>query len=691
MFLLQLGSGSTVSVRAVAVIVMVLNLLRPVNADEFYGINAGAPIWNGVIQLTPQEASDIAATGTDSVRINFRLDAGATSWNATQLNSYDQIIQNARDAGLKVLGLFSNETVAGGQAAWNSDPNGNGLNTYVSNFASTAELLVDRYKNDIKQWEVWNEPDAWTNPNYVNDPQNAGGTYILPNVYSQLLSQTYRQLNTGGQTLLNDHNISLATGGLLAHDIGGSFTTGMGYFQDVYDQPSVWNSFQADTGINYPWADFGYHFYISQGSLVSESQLANYFNAVRNTKAANNDLSDIVVTEFGWQTVGANTEELQRDNMATAYDYLEAQSDVSGTYWYQWEDDPGENWGILYGNGAQKLSYQEFAARNQTSTGFVTTQTEHALTDAALSLAYDNSDLLAGKIATERPGDLGWHSANPANSNGSLDVNGLPAFTDGVGDLGTGVTGLLNDFPSSGAPAKLLEYDLGGPHRIDEIRVFTGNGGNDGRIFSTTAVYTSTDGISFDLLGYFQSDPSGAVNNQSTPGGPDGATVVRIFRDDGTELASDVTHLRFDLFAVSDLDGVMRDPFSGTNSFNLQDDGIGLAFVSPLVRELDVLGVPQLADTADFDGDGDVDGLDFLTLQTGLGTTSGATLAEGDANHDGMINSADLAIWELQYGTAAPSIQTIPEPQAICLVLLSMTLGLSCRRLPVAGTGFEGR
>ena len=175
----------------------------------------------------------------------------------------------------------------------------------------------------------------------------------------------YRRLNTVGQSLLDDHNISLATGGLLAHDIGGSFSTAMPYFQDVYNQSNVWTSFQADTGINYPWADFGYHFYISQGSLVSQSQIANYFNAVRSTKTTNNDLSHIVVTEFGWQTVGSNTQELQRDNMATAYDYLESQPDVSGTYWYQWEDDPGENWGILFGNGAPKLSYQEFAARNQ--------------------------------------------------------------------------------------------------------------------------------------------------------------------------------------------------------------------------------------------------------------------------------------------------------------------------------------
>ena len=76
------------------------------------------------------------------------------------------------------------ETVAGGQTAWNLDPNGNGTNAYVATFASTAVQLVDRYKDDVKQWEVWNEPNAWSNPNFQTDPTHAGGTYILPRVYA---------------------------------------------------------------------------------------------------------------------------------------------------------------------------------------------------------------------------------------------------------------------------------------------------------------------------------------------------------------------------------------------------------------------------------------------------------------------------------------------------------------------------
>ena len=673
--------------RAFALAAAALVLCRPCTPAEggtFHGLNAGAPVWNGVVQFTPQKAAQFAATGTEAVRINFRLDGGATSWDAGQLAVYDQVIQNATDAGLEVLGLFSNETVAGGQSAWNDDADGDGRNSYVDAFADTALQLVDRYKDDIKRFEVWNEPNAWTNPSFAVDPQNAGGTYILPRVYANILSETYRHLNTGGQTLLDANGVSLATGGLFAHDIGGSFTNSMPYFQQVYDQSSVWSSFQADTGRAYPWEDFGYHFYISQGTPLSQSYLASYFNTVRATKTANSDPSDIVVTEFGWQTVGSNTQAFQRDNMAVAYDYLETQPDVSGTYWYQWTDDVTGAWGIVDGAGNQKLSYGEFVARNggpPDPVGRVVSVTEHAPNDGSLSIGFSGTDLLQGLIAAELPGDAGWHPANPAATNGSGDPNGLPAFTDGIGDTGSGLTGLLNDFLGSGNPAKKLEYDLGAPHDLEEIRVFTGNNGADGRIFSTTVVWTSTDGSDFDLLGYFQSDPSGSSNNASTPGGPDQSTLVRIFTDDGSDLAEDVTHLRFDLYAASNLEGIMLDPFDGPNAFTGSDDGLGAAFVSPLVRELDVIGTPSPADDADFDGDGDVDLLDLMVLQRGFGI--GSTQAQGDANNDGVVNAEDLQAWRGQFTGSVAAAGFVPEPSAGWLALCAAAVnpGRKNRRL----------
>jgi hypothetical protein len=349
---------------AAAVVCSLLTSASVSSADTFHGMNAGAVIWDGQILLTPQKASDIAATGTNALRVNFRLDGNAT-WNATLLNKYDQIIANATNAGLEVLGLWSNETVAAGQDVWNNDPSGTGMNSYVNSFAQNALLLADRYKNTIKTWEVTNEPNAWAINPATNDPRFVGGTYILPSVYANILAETYKQLNYyDGRSILDDNGIRLMTGGLLAHDIGGGFSTAMPYMQEVYNQNQVWNAFESATGRDYAWDLFGYHFYISQGSLLSSSQLNNYFNAVRNTQAANGDASDISVTEWGWQTVGTNTQELQRDNMATGYDLMESKPYIESTYWYQWLDEPAGNWGVNSISGVPKLSHAEFTDRN---------------------------------------------------------------------------------------------------------------------------------------------------------------------------------------------------------------------------------------------------------------------------------------------------------------------------------------
>jgi hypothetical protein len=53
----------------------------------------------------------------------------------------------------------------------------------------------------------------------------------------------------------------------------------------------------------------------------------------------------------------------------------------------------------------------------------------------------------------------------------------------------------------------------------------------------------------------------------------------------------------------------------------------------------------------DYNGDGQVDGHDFLTWQRGVGAT-GATPEQGDANGDGEVDGDDLAVWQEQFGPA---------------------------------------
>lgn len=73
----------------------------------------------------------------------------------------------------------------------------------------------------------------------------------------------------------------------------------------------------------------------------------------------------------------------------------------------------------------------------------------------------------------------------------------------------------------------------------------------------------------------------------------------------------------------------------------------------------------------DFDGDGDLDGADFVVWQTNFPINGGATLTDGDATGDGNVDGADFAVW--QNGFPSPStsgITTIPEPEALFLMLI---------------------
>ncbi|MBN1853835.1 MAG: hypothetical protein JW829_13970 [Pirellulales bacterium] len=103
------------------------------------------------------------------------------------------------------------------------------------------------------------------------------------------------------------------------------------------------------------------------------------------------------------------------------------------------------------------------------------------------------------------------------------------------------------------------------------------------------------------------------------------------------------------------------------------------------VSGIQFFGTTLAQDDADFDGDGDVDGADFLAWQAGFGITGTATRADGDANGDKDVDADDLAIWNNQFGTISGGSQAgtaIPEP-ATCLMgilgLLAMVLWRSRR------------
>jgi CSLREA domain-containing protein len=67
---------------------------------------------------------------------------------------------------------------------------------------------------------------------------------------------------------------------------------------------------------------------------------------------------------------------------------------------------------------------------------------------------------------------------------------------------------------------------------------------------------------------------------------------------------------------------------------------------------IDIGAYEVQAPSADFDGDGDVDGRDFLLWQRGFGTPAPTAIkSQGDADNDLDVDGADLGVWRLAYGT----------------------------------------
>jgi hypothetical protein len=76
---------------------------------------------------------------------------------------------------------------------------------------------------------------------------------------------------------------------------------------------------------------------------------------------------------------------------------------------------------------------------------------------------------------------------------------------------------------------------------------------------------------------------------------------------------------------------------------------------------------------ADFDRDGDVDGTDLASWQSGVGAIE-PEKQNGDANDDGFVDGADFLMWQRQVGAAsqlAANTLRTPEPGSCVMALLA--------------------
>jgi hypothetical protein len=323
---------------------------------------------------TLKSFSFMQEAGAGWVRIGFRLGNYYQDWvtpgvnGLTALQRYDVVVDAALSAGLKVLGLIGNETWPGNQSQWtqnNAEHNetGDGDNVYLLELSQAACTLIEYFTFRIDTWEIWNEPNAWTDP-----PSNgvySGGSFIYPSNFAQLLHHIY---NDAYNPDLGD--LTIVSGGLFGHDIGGQFSTGAEYLASTYNTGIAHANWNADLNLwgNYPFDAIGYHLYINQGGPTSASKIRSYFDAIMNVSMENENgdmPKPMVVTEVGWTTKSVS-QAVQAANVQTLYETVRDTPYVTNCFWFTVQDNAGagKEYGLVDASGNPKsalASYQQYA------------------------------------------------------------------------------------------------------------------------------------------------------------------------------------------------------------------------------------------------------------------------------------------------------------------------------------------
>ncbi len=93
--------------------------------------------------------------GVGWVRVDFLWQDIEPKCGEFSFNKYDEMVDVLTKSGIQVLGILNYATDwASSCGKWNCPPGDN------SAFVNYAQKVIGRYKDKVKHWEVWNEPDS---------------------------------------------------------------------------------------------------------------------------------------------------------------------------------------------------------------------------------------------------------------------------------------------------------------------------------------------------------------------------------------------------------------------------------------------------------------------------------------------------------------------------------------------------
>ena len=344
-----------------------------------YGVDNGWAIDNnGSPLFTSTVASQMSQGETGWLRIEMRLIPGHTNWDAAMLGYYDTAVNNARTAGIQTLLLIDGGSWPGSQTAWcannaENNPGTNGDNAYLEGYATNAVApIVQHFRDRVKYFELWNEPNCWnSNP---SPGVFTGCTYMYPSNFGWLLARSWEAVHF----TLGIQDVTLFSGGVFGHNIGGVSSYGNAGAQYLDDTYSTGTNVHKGGGFNftktnrnaYPLDGIGEHIYLDSGGTVASNTFRQYEEWVHQACAkyeGAGTAKKTFITEFGWQTTNASnpsgvSQAVQDTNLITSFSAIKAAPYVQTSIWFQWKDNPaGGLWyGVLDAANAAKPSYAHY-------------------------------------------------------------------------------------------------------------------------------------------------------------------------------------------------------------------------------------------------------------------------------------------------------------------------------------------
>jgi MYXO-CTERM domain-containing protein len=330
----------------------------PAGATEL-GIDMNQPVAGGVANAAAVAA--IAGLGASWVRVDFVLDVWSSPTDATPrgpakktwFETYDALVDGYLAQGVQVYGLLG-----AGSTSATGDP---ASDAWQTAFVADAASIVDHFKDRVRVYEVFNEPNNWVAP---NTPA------LAPADFAHLLARTY-------QAIKLDHasdpcwQVTVVSGPILSLDV----TTGAQYLTQTYDAGKAmygWDTMKAQSG-TYPLDGVGYHVYVAQGATSTQATVASavtanlqaFWGAFTAEEGAGTG-KRIHLSEFGWQT-GAVSAMQQADFMEAGLGAVDATGVVSTAIWFSLQDfGAGDQWGVFTGPPYDAAHQKPSAARFQT-------------------------------------------------------------------------------------------------------------------------------------------------------------------------------------------------------------------------------------------------------------------------------------------------------------------------------------